>query len=276
MQFYIIQPGDLLSEYVRYFWVLEGNTTGNEFHDGRYTHRTMACGCPELFFHYKGDFAEMLEGDIMASSFKTGIQGQSQNFRRFSTTEDFGLFGAFLYPFAVPLLLGIPAEEVNNQMVGLQTLLGEPGDMLTEMMMLANSNTERASILSGFLVKRLIKSSSPRRTNNHRIIPAIRQVIATNGQLSIQSMSDQYFLSNRQFERAFKQYAGFSPKLFSRLLRFENVLNEYGNKNKSLTDIAYSCGYYDQSHFIHEFKEFSGHHPRNYFSGKAEGTEWKE
>jgi AraC-like DNA-binding protein len=59
-------------------------------------------------------------------------------------------------------------------------------------------------------------------------------------------------------------------------LRFESALEEYGNRNKSLTEIAYDCGYYDQSHFIHEFKEFSGHHPRHYFMGKAEGVEWKD
>lgn len=48
------------------------------------------------------------------------------------------------------------------------------------------------------------------------------------------------------------------------------------NKKKSLTDIAYDCGYYDQSHFINDFKEFSGYHPSQYFSGQTEGTTWKD
>lgn len=45
---------------------------------------------------------------------------------------------------------------------------------------------------------------------------------------------------------------------------------------KSLTDIAYDCGYYDQSHFINDFKEFSGYSPKVYFSGNAEGSEYLE
>jgi len=53
------------------------------------------------------------------------------------------------------------------------------------------------------------------------------------------------------------------------------VLTYYGNRNLSLTQIAYDAGYYDQSHFIRDFKDFSGHHPRHYFFGEAEGTEWK-
>jgi len=265
MTFYPIGPSPLLAGYVRYYWVLEGDVAPGEY----YTHRTMASGCPELCFHYKGSFCEVTH-DKVVPGFRTGIHGQSLHFRRFRTSESFGLFGAFLYPFAVPLLLGMPATEINNQMIDLSSLLGRQGEILSEKMLLADNNQQRAQILSAFLESRLPDASSS------RVIPAIRQVIITAGQLPIQSLSDQFFLSNRQFTRAFSEYAGFSPKLFSRLLRFEHALGEYGNKDKSLTDIAYDCGYYDQSHFIHEFKEFSGHHPRQYFSGKAEGTQWKD
>ena len=229
----------------------------------------MASGCPELCFHYKGRFCEVTDGR-MIPGFQTGIHGQSLQYRRFRTAESFGLFGAFLYPFAVPLLLGIPATEINGQMVDLASLLGRPGEILSEKMLLADNNQQRASILSAFLESRLPDAGSS------RVIPAIRQVILTRGQMPIHSLSDQYFLSSRQFTRAFSEYAGFSPKLFSRLLRFEHTLSEYGNRDKSLTEIAYDCGYYDQSHFIHEFKEFSGHDPRHYFSGNAEGTQWKD
>ncbi|MBN9381776.1 MAG: AraC family transcriptional regulator [Chitinophagaceae bacterium] len=265
MQFYPIAPSPLLAGFVRYYWVLEGDVPSGEF----YTHRTMACGCPELCFHYKGGFCEVTENKILPS-FQTGIHGQSLHYRRFRTGESFGLFGAFLYPFAVPVLLGIPASEINNQMVDLASLLGREGEILAEKMLTAKDNRQRAGILSAFLENRLPHAGSS------RVIPAIRQVIHTGGQTPIQSLSDQYFLSSRQFTRVFSEYAGFPPKLFSRLLRFEQALSEYGNKDKSLTDIAYDCGYYDQSHFIHEFKEFSGHHPHHYFFGQAEGTEWKE
>ncbi len=80
----------------------------------------------------------------------------------------------------------------------------------------------------------------------------------------------------RQFERKFKQFSGFSPKLFSRIIRFQSAIKKYDDKKMPLTEIAYECGYYDQSHFIHDFKEFSGYSPMQYFSGKAEGVEYKE
>lgn len=266
MRFITIRPSPLLADYVRCFWMLEASVSGA----GLYVHRNMASGCPELFFHYKGDFEEVLPGNKTEKCFSSGIHGQSQVFRRFRTGEDFGIFGAYLYPFAVPLLLGIPAEEVSNHLIDFQTFLGTQGEMLEEKIMLAKDTTERVSILSDFLIHRLPGAgSSP-------VIPVIRHIIHANGNTPIQLLSDQCFLSTRQFERVFKHYSGFRPKLFSRLIRFESTTSQYVHKGKSLTEIAYDCGYYDQSHFIHEFKEFSGHDPRHFFSGKAEGTQWRE
>jgi AraC-like DNA-binding protein len=93
---------------------------------------------------------------------------------------------------------------------------------------------------------------------------------------TVEQLSAQFNLSQRQFERKFTEYAGFTPKVYSRIIRFQSALSHYGSDYKSLTDIAYECGYYDQSHFIHEFKEFSGYHPGQYFKGRPEGIEYRE
>jgi len=89
-------------------------------------------------------------------------------------------------------------------------------------------------------------------------------------------LANDYFLSERQFERQFRKFSGFSPKLFSRIVRFQSALTQYGNNEKSLTEIALETGYYDQSHFIHDFKEFSGYHPKQYFSGNSGAIEWRD
>jgi transcriptional regulator GlxA family with amidase domain len=94
--------------------------------------------------------------------------------------------------------------------------------------------------------------------------------------VNIFNFADNYCLSLRQFQRRFKELSGFPPKLYARIIRFGAAMQRYGNNFRSLTDIAYECGYYDQSHFIHDFKEFSGYHPKQYFSGRTEGIEWRE
>jgi AraC-like DNA-binding protein len=89
------------------------------------------------------------------------------------------------------------------------------------------------------------------------------------GQVNIRELSTQYFLSQKQFERKFKEHSGFMPKLYARIVRFETALSGY-SRNRSLTEVGYESGYYDQSHFIHDFKKFSGHHPRSYFAAIPE------
>jgi len=168
------------------------------------------------------------------------------------------------------MIFGMPATELNNQMPDLITLLGKAGADLEEKMMTAANNHERINIITEFLELRVQKNQQ----HSHPVISCINSMIHCKSPIRIKQMANQYFISQRQFERKFKEFSGFTPKLFSRILRFQAACGQFSS-SKSLTDIAYDSGYYDQSHFIHEFKEFSGHHPKHYFSGRAEGTEWK-
>lgn len=268
MKYFTILPSADLARYVRFFWVLEHDLADSE----PYFHRTMADGCAEMVFHFKGRFDEILKTEQSELSFRSGIHGQSQSFRRFRIGEDFGIFGVYLYPFAIPALFGIPAAELSNQMPDITTFLGQAGTELEERVMLAPDHTGRIHIVSEFLRKR-IRSHE---VHEPAVFSVISDVIRSHGLAKIPDLAAQSFLSTRQFERKFLAFSGFTPKLFSRIIRFHSALNEYGNRDKSLTEIAYECGYYDQSHFIHDFKAFSGEHPKTYFSGNAEGMGYRD
>jgi len=230
----------------------------------------MADVCAELVFHYNGQFNELIAGESHPS-YISALQGPSTQVRRFKINKPFGMFGVYLYPYSIPLFFGIPASDLSNNMPDLTTLLGEEGLVLEERMMLAATNNERIRIITEFLEQRLIKNEQ----QQHAVFSSIHFIIQSKGRLKIEEIADQYFISERQFERKFKEFAGLSPKLFSRIVRFQAACEQFGEPFSSLTSISYECGYYDQSHFIHDFKEFSGHHPKHYFSGMAEGTEWK-
>lgn len=268
MKYLTIAPPLKLAKFIRFFWILE-----DEVDIGKpYIHRVMADGCAEMIFHYQTPFDEIFVSDKIETSFHSGLHGQSQHFRRFIVRQNFGIFGVYLYPFALPLLFSMPSDELTNEMPDLPTLLGFDGADLEERMMLAKNNEERVAIISGFLEKRIAK-------NYHEepaVFSTISYIIHTKGIANVQQLAEQSCLSTRQFERKFKAFSGFSPKLYSRIIRFQAAMNMYGNAEKSLTEIAYECGYYDQSHFIHDFKEFSGQHPKLFFSGKAEGAEYRE
>lgn len=262
MTYHTFRPPPHLAAYVRYFWVLEG--AGSDTED--FVYRSMADGCVELLFHYQGIFDEVYRTGISERSFCSGIHGQTQHFRNFSVNGGFGIFGVYLYPFALPLLFSCAAADMTDQMVDLYAFLGAEGNDLTEGMMLAKDTAGRILVITRFLEKRLdqVRYVKP------GILESIQTIVHADGNLNVQQLAAQSCLSMRQFERVFKTYSGLSPKLFQRINRFQSAIAAYPQRAASLTDIAYECGYYDQSHFIHDFKIFSGHHPRKFFSGATE------
>jgi AraC-like DNA-binding protein len=268
MKYFTIKPPESLAEYVRYFWVLEGEASP----DKHYVHRSMADGCAELIFHYNGIFDELIKNGSIEKSFSSGLAGQTQVFRRFLIKQNFGIFGVYLYPYAVSQLFSLQGTETRNQMIDLRSLIGVEATELEEKIMLAINNNLILKILSEFLERKLVKEQK----RPPGVFETIKYIIQTRGTINVEELAQRNFRSTRQFERTFKQFSGFNPKLFSRIIRFQTALVEYNNKGKPLTKIAYECGYYDQSHFIQDFKEFSGHNPKEYFSGRTEATEWRD
>ena len=81
---------------------------------------------------------------------------------------------------------------------------------------------------------------------------------------NIENVASRYGITSRYLQKVFVQNTGLTPKLYGKINRFQNSLQLVAKRNTSLTDIAYQCGYYDQSHFIREFKSFTGFKPSAY------------
>jgi AraC-like DNA-binding protein len=267
MAFYTLPPPPELRPFVRFFWVFELN--GIRSADVPYVYRSMADGCPELLFHYKGLFREVPPTPSVGSSRLT-LHAQSSRFARYQIQEDFGIFGAYLYPFATEALLGIPADALSDTETSLEGLLGSPGRVLEERLLDCGTQWERHQILSGFLTAALRR----RRPRGEAIHECVKKVIEQKGIVDISLLAQEQNLSARQFQRKFRKAAGYSPKRYTRILRFMEVASRDRADFSSLTALAYAHAYYDQSHFIHEFKAFSGYAPREFFSGTPEGREW--
>jgi AraC-like DNA-binding protein len=268
MRYYTIPPPPPLAHIVQYYWALECTLAPGQ----TYTHRSMASGCAEMFFHYRQSFSQVLPDATTQQCSYSGFHAQTQHYTRFHTTGSFGIFGAYLFPGAIPQLFALPAAALSDHIPDLHSLLGQSGKNLEEKIMLAQNNQQRAQLLSSFFEECLRKNE----TTLSPVCRLIRQMAQRSDTTQVQPLAAQCHLSVRQLERQFLHYAGFSPKRFARITRFQLAMNHYGQLDTSLTQLAYDCGYYDQSHFIHDFKTFSGHHPEHYFFHAAEGTEWRD
>jgi AraC-like DNA-binding protein len=117
----------------------------------------------------------------------------------------------------------------------------------------ATATTERARLFGEFLLK-VAKGRQP-----DVMAGVAHHIDLAEGHIDLGWLRGQTGLSVKQFERRFKATAGFPPKQYARIARFQSTKWKYvQHRFDSLTKLAYACNYYDQSHFIREFREFSG------------------
>jgi AraC-like DNA-binding protein len=240
-----IQPPAILQHLVRFFWVLEYN--GEIEHPVQY--KLLAESFPGLVFFFNNQYG--------------AINGQTTEHKTFSMSGKFKMMGVYLYPYALPLLFKTPSNELTHQHLPLDDFNRKEFSVLEERILSAPTDDLRVKILSDYLLQKTQKQNIP----DDKFLRGIQYIIHTNSDMKIETLARQAGISNRQLERKFQTSVGFSPKVFLRLMRFQKTLRIAQSQTvRSLTDIAYAAGYFDQSHFIREFKEFAGFSPREYFS----------
>jgi len=100
---------------------------------------------------------------------------------------------------------------------------------------------------------------------------AANLIVEKNGMVNIADIMKDVFMSRRSFERNFFKKVGLSPKYYARIRRMSNLMNLIaGKKNIDWADIFCKCEFYDQSHFIKDFIEFTGRTPQQYLKENTE------
>jgi AraC-like DNA-binding protein len=93
-------------------------------------------------------------------------------------------------------------------------------------------------------------------------------LLQMKGDISVDELSGKLNINRRKLERRFSEVIGLSPKQLSKIIRLQSTLKLLSkDPNYSLTTAAIEGNYYDQAHFIHDFKEFTGLSPKQFFAG---------
>ena len=153
-----------------------------------------------------------------------------------------------------------PLHELTDATLDLHQLWGRCADELAEQLAEVVRPQEKIIRLEMFLLQRLhlLPSFNP---TLQSAIAAVRQV---HGDITVTTLRTNLSLSERQLERCFLHATGLTPRQFTRLTRFRQVVHLLHQPALTLTDVAYRAGYYDQAHFIHDFKTLAGLTPRDY------------
>jgi len=92
---------------------------------------------------------------------------------------------------------------------------------------------------------------------------AVRNIRLAGGNLRIKDLLQELHISQDAFEKRFRKITGASPKQFASIVRLRNLINRADGS--TLTELAYEAGYFDQAHFIKDFKSFTGRTPREFY-----------
>ena len=237
MEYALYLPPVPARRYIKYFWSL--NKSAGEVLPPVY--KSMADGYTEVVFSINGSFKEYF-------NYGGYVLPQHCNYRTLTIGENIGLFGVRLYPYAIRPLFGIASHEVADNVHDIYTIL--PRDLVSEITE-ATSHAERISVFC----RQILRKAHTAPTILER---AIHRMIETHGMGTITDVRSLLSISERQLERKFKESVGFTPKQYSRIIRFQYSKRRFVGQYNSFAEIAFDCNYADQPHFAREFKEFSG------------------
>jgi AraC-like DNA-binding protein len=196
----------------------------------------------------------------------SGLSGPRTESMMLDTSHPFSVIGVSFkagggFPF-VPM----PAGELHNLTAPLDAVWGSRADAVCERLLETPAPRDRCKILEQALL-----TGARGRFDRH---PAVRYAVAELGHWSrprpVARVAEHLGLSQRRFIEVFRNEVGLTPKAFSRVCRFQHVLGqiEYATE-VDWTEVALDCGYFDQAHFIHDFREFAGVSPTVYLRYRA-------
>jgi AraC-like DNA-binding protein len=256
-------PGPPLAAFIDFFW----------YYDGLYPqHRkehVLPDGTFELVINLRDEPRKLFHrGDTTRyDSFRRGwFSGTHSEYIVIDAVANSSMIGAHFKPGGIALFLGLPADEMRDRVVELDAFWGIGAWCLRDQLLAARPPQLKFRILEQFLRERLLHSKFPA-GRSPRVDGAVNRFLRQPDQIAIRNLAEEFGISHKHFIDEFRRHVGLTPKLFCRIRRFQEVLVRITARERvEWADVACSCGYYDQAHFVHDFQEFSGLNPTAFLS----------
>ena len=252
-------PSPALREIVKNYWYVL-DPVGNDELEKKF--RISPSGYPELIFHFRNRMRIYDNGNDHFHMPPNLLAGQVTSPVHLQYTGELETLCIKFYPCGIYRLFGIPGNELAGNALEFNLLLNSEASEIHEKLFESKKLEDKIKYVDEFLLKK-IKRNNPKVMG---IEYAIRQMHMSRGNIPVKQLSDDAGIHIRKFQRDFHEVVGLSPKGFNKILRFNNSYTLItAGEIKSTQDIVYKCGYYDQSHFINDFKIFTGQTPTEYF-----------
>lgn len=211
-----------------------------------------------MAFRFKGavDYKQADSSGLLPKMVISGLRKSPRTFTYYEQTANllvkFKEGGATAF-FKEPLHELFSISQSLDSMVKM-SILNEIEEQLAE----AIDNTQRISTIERFLISRLNRVKP-----DLLVQKAIQNIQLVKGNIKINELINNLPLSRDAFEKRFRKSTGTTPKQYASIVKLNNLIKNL-NPQSSLLDAAYTSGYFDQSHFIKDFKTFTGELPHDF------------
>ena len=253
------QPEQQLSPYVALIWVFE-SSFGVPLADSRII---VPDGRAKIIVPYRNSLCAAVSNRLLNAKehqiFLVGIQSNPTTIA--STATDTGTIGVELTPKGLYHLFKLSMHEITNRMVSFEEVFGPPGARLQTMVGDAEDPQQKIVLLQTALTHLLQQNDKEYALLDH----TLDLLAQTHGMMPVQELAAHIGYTRRYLDRLFQEHVGVSPKSLASILRFQEVYQGWmQHKSPTFFSNHWPAYYYDQSHFIKEFKRFTGFTPQHY------------
>lgn len=261
MNYQTYKPDKDLESIIKFYWTLEV-----PFDPKNKRQKIVPDGCIEMTFNFGDKIKRFTSETDFILHPNAMVMGQRTKSFDILPTGNVDTFAICFYPIGFANLVKMPLENLVDRETPISELFGQvEADMLEQQMIQSADTKQRIDIIEAFFLKILMKKN----TISNIVISTVDVLLKSNGTIPINDILIDNISKRRQLERHFKKQIGISPKQLSKAIRLQSTLNLMLNKkSETLTDIAYESEYFDQNHFIKDFKDLVGVTPKEYLGNE--------
>ncbi len=260
------EPAQALSGLVRAYHLYEADLSGNMM-----VHDRLLSELATIVVPISGRWSTTGDAAIFNGPKQALVAGPSNRPMRFSAQGEVRVFGISLTPLGWAKLFDQPASMVANRICDLVQLIGSRATLLVDRVHRADCLATMARYADELLLSVL---NFRQETYLTRTVTAMDHNLRTHPITKVADLSALMGISMRQVERVMPMAYGFAPKMVLRRLRYLRAIEEVmGTVSHELTDCL-ADDFYDQSHMIREFTQFSGESPKRFFSRGIQLGHW--
>jgi AraC-like DNA-binding protein len=261
MQYREITPEDKLKPFIKCFYLFQSNS------DAEFEDVVFPSGFTEMIFNLGQGAWAAPAGNKYQQTPKIEFWGQVTNPMQIKSKGEQLMLGVRFFPHSAGYFLREKMGQFNNTVSDLSDILGPSVKALHAQLLETDDLIRRIELIEAYLLQKLSKDRklNLRMEEIGDILYSINKHYSEN---SIGVIASQHGITTRYLHKLVYEHTGLSPKSLNKISRFQLSLRLLSKNEMSLTSIAYDCGYFDQSHFIRDFRSFTGVTPSAYLDNK--------